>query len=127
MEGKQFADAPESSAACTDDLVVASSILNVTLFVNFTCNALPVFRMDVGDLVDMIDTNESDEFAAVTACGGGSSLHPCTCLQLSIYGLPTALKRSFLGSWKRASIASDFSLHLSLDLDLKAYLLSAFG
>ena len=43
------------------------------------------------------------------------------------FGLPTALKHSFLGSWKRASTVSDFSLHLSLDLDFKACLLSAFG
>ena len=42
----------------------------VTLLVDFTCIALPVFKMDVGVLVDKVDMDESDDPAAVTVDGG---------------------------------------------------------
>ena len=67
MLGKQFAEAPESSAAWI--VLVLLIGLKVTLLVallaGLTCIALLVFRTDVGVFVDMVDREESDEPAVV--------------------------------------------------------------
>ena len=69
LVGKQFAEAPESSAAWT--VLVPLMGPKVTLFVvlltGLTCIALLVFKMDVGDLVDMLDRDDTEDPAVVTA------------------------------------------------------------
>ena len=96
----------------------AESVSKVTLLVDFTCNAFPVFNVDGGALVDMVDGDDRDEPAAVTAGGSifGSDSRWCkgksgvggARLQLCIFGPLAIPKPSFLGSCKRGSI-SDFS------------------
>ena len=76
--------------------------LNVTFLVDFAQNASPVFKMEVRDFVDVLDSEESDDRVMVTMAGGAH-------LQPSVFGLSTALKRPFLRCWKRAP-TSDFFL-----------------
>ena len=59
-DGKQFADAPESSAARMVPVALMGPkvTLLVVLLADRTRIAFPVFRIDVGDLVDMLDTEE---------------------------------------------------------------------
>ena len=83
MEGKQFADAPESSAACTVSfagsavvVVVVSIASKVTLLVDFTRKASPVFKMDIGDFVDVLDTDEPDEDEAAVLSPPHTPPHP---------------------------------------------------
>ena len=83
-EGKQFADAPESSAALTDVMVVIG--LKVTRLADLTCKTLLVFNIDLGDLVDMLDTDECDVFVVATASNDAR-------FQLCIFGLLSGLKR----------------------------------
>ena len=60
MEGKQFAEAPESRAAW---IVVAK----VTRLVVFMRSAFPVFKMDLGEwLEERVDRDEVDVSAVVT-------------------------------------------------------------
>ena len=72
-EGKQFADAPESSAARTVVgcpwvvLVELKVTLLVALLADFTRNASLVFKMDTGDVVDVLDRDDTDDPAVVTA------------------------------------------------------------
>ena len=69
VEGKQFADAPESSAALTVVPVLVLMGPKVTfllaLLTGLTCIALLVFRIDVGDFVDSVDREESDDLEVV--------------------------------------------------------------
>ena len=76
-EGKQFADAPESSAALTVGVVLVG--LNVTLLIDVTRSALLVFNIDLGDLVDMLDTEECDGFVVAIVCNDAR-------FQLCIFG-----------------------------------------
>ena len=87
-------------------LVVAMVGLKVTRLTDLTRSALPVFSVDLGDLVDMLDTDEADEVVVATAVMVSNGAH----FQLCIFGLLSALKRSFLMSCKRAQLlVSDFS------------------
>ena len=71
VDGKQFADAPESSAAWTVLLALVLIGPKVTLLVvlltGLTCIALLVFKTDVGVFVDAVDRDESDDPAVVMA------------------------------------------------------------
>ena len=76
MDGKQFAEAPESSAAW---MVLVELVLlgpKVTFFValltGLTCSALLVFKIDVGVLVDLVDRDDTDDplVVMVGACVG---------------------------------------------------------
>ena len=54
-------------------LLIASAGLiepNVTHFLDFTLKASLVFKMDVGVLVHMLDSDESDDPTVATVCGG---------------------------------------------------------
>ena len=68
MEGKQFADTPESNA--TGIVLVVAVGLKVTFFVvhlvGFTRSALVVFKIEVGALVDVVDRDDADDPAVVT-------------------------------------------------------------
>ena len=68
MDGKQFADAPESNA--TGMVLVIAVGLKVTLFVGlllgFTRSAFAVFKIEVGVVVDMVDRVDADDPAVVT-------------------------------------------------------------
>ena len=73
VDGKQFADAPESSAArtvvgCPWVVFVELKVtLLVALLADFTRNASLVFKMDTGDVVDVLDRDDTDDPAVVTA------------------------------------------------------------
>ena len=45
--------------------------LKVTLLVDFACKALLDLRMETGVLVDVLDSDESDDPAAVMVCDRG--------------------------------------------------------
>ena len=83
--GKQFAEAPESSAAWMTPVALVWVVLlgpkvtlSVALFTGLTCNALLVFKTDVGDFVDIVDGEESDDPAVVTV--------PWRCMEKSEFG-----------------------------------------
>ena len=114
--GKQFAEAPESSAAWTAPVVLtgANATLSVGLRAECTCIALPVFKI-IFFVVAVVDGNDTEDPAAVTAGGcdvdcfcsewfkakpglGARLQNPCNCFI-------SRLKRSFLMSFKRASVA----------------------
>ena len=125
-EEKQFAKAPESSAAWMTVVCVGfavTSSLNETLFVDLTWSALPFFRMDLGDLVDMLDRDDVDEPMALSTVDGAL-------FQLCVFGPLSFPIPSFLMSCKRGS-SSDFSLNrapvLVLLCCLKACSLGALG
>ena len=66
--GKQFAEAPESSAAwmvCVS-LIGPKVTLLAALLIGLTCIALLVFKIDVGAFVDIVDREETDDPAVVT-------------------------------------------------------------
>ena len=65
--GKQFAEAPESSAAwmMRASLIGPKVTFLVVLLAGLTCIALLVFKMDVGVFVDAVDGEESDDPAVV--------------------------------------------------------------
>ena len=67
MVGKQFAEAPESSAARMVLVLLTGPKVTflVVLFAGLTCIALLVFKIDVGVFVDMVDREESDDPAVV--------------------------------------------------------------
>ena len=68
-----------------------------------------VFNIDLGDLVDMLDTDEVDGFVVAIVSNGAR-------FQLCIFGLLSGLKRPFLMSCKRAQLlVSDFPWNLSGD------------
>ena len=97
----------------------------MTLLADLTCKTLLVFNIDLGDLVDMLDTDECDEFVVAIVSNDAR-------FQLCIFGLPSGLKRPFLMSWRRAP-TSDFWLNLapililSMSFGLEACPLSAIG
>ena len=111
VDGKQFADAPESNATGMVPVIVVG--LKVTLFVGlllgFTRSAFAVFKIEVGVAVDMVDRVDADDPAVVTVGW-------CCCdsdrfkqksedgarLQLCVFVLLSWLKRCFLRSWRRA-------------------------
>ena len=68
MVGKQFAEAPESSAAwmAPVPLIGPKVTLLVVLLTGLTCIALPDFKINVGVFVDIVDREESDDPAVVT-------------------------------------------------------------
>ena len=121
-EGKQFADAPESSAALTDVVVLTG--LKVTLLADLTWKTLPVFNIDLGDLVDMLDTDECDEFV-VAIVSNDVLVSNDARFQLCIFGLLSGLKRPFLMSWKRAPISG--FVFLSLYFGLEGYSMGVIG
>ena len=85
----------------------------VTFPAGFTCIAPSVFKIEAGDLVDMLDGDDAVDPAAVMV---GDCFGPDPSqfkqkseidarLQLCVFGLVSELKRSFLRSWKRAPTA----------------------
>ena len=101
----------------------------MTLLADLTCNTLLVFNIDLGDLVDMLDTDECD-WSVVAIVSNGARF------QLCIFGLLSGLKRPFLMSCKRAHLlVSDFTWSFSWDcffsfpftVGLEACLLGALG
>ena len=78
-----------------DGLVTALVMLKVTLLVDFTRNALLVFKMELGVLVDMLDTDEVDEFM-VAMVSNGARLWESRNERFRSVGSPKT------GSWKRA-------------------------
>ena len=83
--------------------------LKVTLLADLTWRTLLVFNVDLGDLVDMLDTDECDEFVVAIVSNDAR-------FQLCIFGLLSGLKRPFLTSCKRAQLSvSDFPWNLSRD------------
>ena len=122
LEGKQFADAPESSAAqiVVDRVLAAVALVSkATLLLDFARIVFFDLKMDAGVLVVMVDREETDNPLVFTACGGdfGSESRWFFAwfkeksevgarLQLSLFERFTALKRSFPGSWNRAPAVS---------------------
>ena len=112
-----------------------SLVQKVTFLDDSTCIALLGFKMEVSDLLGMVDGEESDDPAAVTVRDGAKLLGAWfnakpgvgVRLQLSIFGHFRALNRSFLRSFKRALAAplvvSSFTAFLNFGL--KACPLSA--
>ena len=80
MDGKQFAEAPESSAAwmvcegellSTEELTGPKVTLLLMLLVDLACEDFADFKMDVGDLVDMLDMLDSDDLVVATVIESG--------------------------------------------------------
>lgn len=67
-DGKQFAEAPESSAAWMEvgRFGSVSVVQKVTLLDDFTLIAFAVFKMDVGAFVPTVDRDDVDDPAVVT-------------------------------------------------------------
>ena len=125
VDGKQFADAPESSAAwmvleggsgssSTEVLSGPKVTLLLMLLADFTCEVFVFFKMDLGDLVDMLDTVESDDLVVAIVIESDLTDGSSRCwfkeksevgarLQHPAKRFISWLKRSFLGSCKRAA------------------------
>ena len=56
----------------TEELTGPKVTLLLIVFADLTCEVFAVFKMDVGDLVDVLDMVESDDLVVATVTDGSS-------------------------------------------------------
>ena len=84
-----------------------------TLLADWTREVFPVFKTEVGDLVDVLDTEEAKDPVAVLVHWFKEKSEIGARLQLCRFGPLADLKRSFLMSCKRASVVAPPLVFLS--------------